>query len=93
MEVVVPSSAISSIYGEDGGCLQQIREVHLVIKTSLGYSNLSFLVERICFWLNNLLYISNITHLIQFIISGIGQIHKTFCIDIQSQVDYLLFVL
>lgn len=28
IEVVVPRSVVPAIYGEDGGCLRQIREVH-----------------------------------------------------------------
>lgn len=32
VEVVVPRSAVPAIYGEDGGCLKQIREVHLVFR-------------------------------------------------------------
>jgi len=31
MEVVVPRSIVPVIYGEDGGCLKQIREVYSVI--------------------------------------------------------------
>lgn len=41
VEVVVPRSAVPAIYGEDGGCLKQIREVHLMARNFYNFYTFS----------------------------------------------------